>query len=50
MGGRPAKQVVGPPAFCPEKLRKTSTSILRGLLVSEGTKNRILAIDISVLG
>ena len=49
IGGWPVKQVVGPPAFCPEKLRNTSTSVLRGLLISEGTINRILANAVSVL-
>jgi hypothetical protein len=49
IGGWPAKQVVGPPAFCPEKLRNISTSVLRGLRISAGTINLILTIAVSVL-
>jgi hypothetical protein len=48
IGGWPVKQAVGPPAFCPEKLRKTSTSVLCGLRISAGTINLIL-IPVSVL-
>ena len=49
MGGWPVKQVVGPPAFCPEKLRNTSTSVLCGLRVNAGTINFIRTIAVPIL-